>query len=78
MRVLDEHDEAVYAEAYIMAEAVRRFLRRHRTQKVIDAGLLDDDVVRDLVASSDRMWLIRTQRISAARAALEPNNEEGK
>lgn len=64
---LDEHDLAVYHEAFLMADAVRRFLRRRQTQLVIDAGLLDEDVVRDLVDSNDRMWLIRTQRAGAAR-----------
>lgn len=64
---LDEHDLAVYGEAFLMAEAVRRFLRRRSTQMLIDAGLLDQDVVRDLVDSNDRMWLIRTQRRAAAR-----------
>lgn len=65
--ILDEHDQAVYGEAFMMADAVRRFLARIQTQKVIAAGLLDDDVVRDLVDSNDRMFLIRTQRISEAR-----------
>lgn len=65
--LLDEHDLAVYGEAFRMADAVRRFLVRRQTQLVIDAGLLDEDVVRDLVESNDRMWLIRTQRSAAAR-----------
>lgn len=64
---LDEHDLAVYHEAFLMADAVRRFLARRQTQLVIDAGLLDEDVVRYLVESNDRMWLIRTQRIAATR-----------
>lgn len=67
-RVLDEHDLAVYTEAFLLAGAVQRFLRRISTQKIIDAGLLDEDVVRDLVESNDRMWVARTQRSSAARS----------
>ncbi len=66
-RELDEHDEAVYAEAFVMAEAVRRFLARMTTQRVIDASLLDADVVTELIESADRMWSIRTQRTGAAR-----------
>jgi len=63
MRTLDEHDEAFYMEAFVLADAVRRFLARRSTQKVIDAGLLDEDVVQHLTQSSDRMFLIRTQRV---------------
>ena len=66
-RVLDEHDEAVYAEAFWLADAVRRFLDRASTQRLIDAGLLDADVITDLVNANDRMWLARTQRVSVAR-----------
>lgn len=66
-RVLDEHDEAVYVEAFRLADAVRRFLDRASTQRLIDAGLLDADVITDLVNANDRMWLARTQRVSAAR-----------
>ena len=69
---LDEHDWAFYGEAFVLAEAVRRFLARRQTQFVIDEGCLDDDVVRDLTESADRIWLIRTQRISAARAKSAP------
>ena len=65
---MDEHDEAVYAEAFRMAEAVRLFLARRTTQQVIDAGLLDDDVVTGLVESADRIWSIRTQRVGSVRA----------
>lgn len=65
-RVLDEHDEAFYSEAFVMADAVRRFLGRRSTQQMLP--LLDEDVVRSLVESSDRMWLIRTQRVAVARA----------
>lgn len=65
---LDEHDWAFYGEAFVLADAVRRFLARRQTQLVIDAKLLDDDVVRHLTESADRIWLIRTQRIAAARA----------
>lgn len=68
-RQLDDHDEAFYREAFTLAETVRRFLRRRTTQRVIDAGMLDDDVTGELVESADRIWLIRTQRIGAARAA---------
>lgn len=71
-RVLDEHDEAVYAEAFWLADAVRRFLDRASTQRVIDAGLLDADVITDLVAASDRMWLARAQRVSVARQHERP------
>jgi len=67
-RELDAHDMAVYHEAFVLAEAVRRFLGRRTTQRVMDWKLLDADVTKDLIESSDRMWLIRTQRISAARA----------
>lgn len=65
---LDAHDRAFYDEAFVLAEAVRRFLARGSTQRAWDAGLLDDDVVRPLVESADRMWLIRTQRVGAARS----------
>jgi len=68
-RRLDEHDQALYSEAFRLAEAVRLFLARNTTQRVIDAGLLDDDVVTSLVESADRMWSIRTQRVGAARDA---------
>lgn len=61
-RVLDEHDEAVYVEAFRLADAARRLLDRISTQRLIDAGLLDSDVVTDLVNANDRMWLARTQR----------------
>ena len=71
-RVLDEHDEAVYREAFQLADAVHRFLDRVSTQRVIDAGLLDADVITDLVAASDRMWLARTQRVSVARQHERP------
>lgn len=64
---LDEHDRALYSEAFLLAEAVRRFLARRSTQRLIDAGLLDKDVVGPLVESADRMWSIRTQRVGAAR-----------
>jgi len=64
---LDEHDQALYSEAFRLAEAVRLFLARRTTQRVIDAGLLDADVVTPLVESADRMWSIRTQRVGAAR-----------
>jgi len=64
---MDEHDRALYSQAFVLAEAVRRFLERRSTQRAIDAGLLDDDVVGPLVESADRMWLIRTQRVGAAR-----------
>lgn len=74
MRVLDEHDDAFYREAFTLAEAVRRFLGRVQTQKVIAAGLLDDDVTASLVESADRIWLIRTQRVSAVR---HPRPEDG-
>jgi hypothetical protein len=57
----------VYTEAFRMAGAVERFLRRVRTQQVIAGGLLDEDVVRALIESNDRMFLYRTQRISEAR-----------
>ena len=70
-RVLDEHDEAFYSEAFILADAVRRFLVRQQTRNVIDAGLLDEDVVRALTDSADRIWLIRTQRVQAARSPKE-------
>lgn len=76
-RVLDEHVHAVYAEAFVMAEAVRRFLARVTTRQVIDAGLLDRDVVRDLVEANDRMWLARTQRIGAARGAVGSTEAPG-
>jgi uncharacterized PurR-regulated membrane protein YhhQ (DUF165 family) len=74
MTTLDEHDAAFYQEAFILADAVRRFLGRVQTRKVIDAGLLDTDVVTALVESADRIWLIRTQRASAARP---PRPEDG-
>lgn len=73
-RVLDDHDHAFYTEAFILADAVRRFLVRVQTRRVIDAGMLDEDVVNDLVSSADRIWLIRTQRVAAARA-LSPQEE---
>lgn len=66
-RVLDAHDDVVYREAFTLADAVRRFLARRQTQQIIDAGLLDADVVKDLVDANDRMWLARTDRIVAAR-----------
>jgi hypothetical protein len=66
-RTLDAHDEALYAEAFLLAQAVHVFLARKSTQRVIDAGVLDDDVVRELTEANDRMWLVRTQRIGAAR-----------
>lgn len=65
--VLDEWDQVVYAEAFRMAGAVHRFLARYSTHRVIDAGLLDEDVVRDLVASNDRMYLARVDRVTVAR-----------
>lgn len=65
---LDAHDRAFHDEAFLLAEAVRRFLARRSTRQAWDAGLLDDDVVRPLVESADRMWLIRTQRVGAARS----------
>lgn len=66
-RVLDDNDEAVWAQTFLLADAVRRFLARRQTQKIIDAGLLDADVVKDLVDANDRMWLARTDRITEAR-----------
>jgi hypothetical protein len=64
---LDPADEAVYAEAFRLAAAVHDFLNRMSTQRVIDAGLLDRDVVDELVRANDRMFLARTDRISRAR-----------
>lgn len=66
-RLLNEHDYAFYVEAFTLAQAVQRFLRRVRTQRVIDAGMLDADVVAELVESADRIDLIRTQRVQHAR-----------
>jgi hypothetical protein len=63
----DVHDGVLAVTGLLLAEAVRRFLARMSTQRVIDAGLLDDDVVRDLIEASDRMWLVRVQRLQAAR-----------
>ena len=62
--VLDEYDQAFYAEAFVLAECVRRFLNRLSTQRVINEGLLDADVVDPLIAVADSVWLIRTGRTS--------------
>lgn len=65
--ILDEYDEAIYRESFIMAQSVHDFLQRQSTQKMIDLGLLDEDVVQRLVETNDRMWMIRTQRVAEAR-----------
>lgn len=68
---MDEHDQAFCHEAFVLADVVHRFLNRISTQRLADAGLLDADAFRDLVESNDRMWLIRTQRVGAARKENE-------
>lgn len=66
-RHLDDHDEAFFTEAFVLAAIVHQLLMRHSTHRVIEAGLLDEQLVKELVESNDRMWLIRTQRMGAAR-----------
>lgn len=68
VRSLDEYDDAVYREAFVLADAVRRFLARRQTEKVIAAGLLDDDVIRALAESSGRMQQARLARVGQARS----------
>ena len=72
----DPHDEAVFLAGLMLGTAAQRFLRRSRTQRVIRAGLLDDDVVAALTSASDDMWMARVQRVSAARSAAAASKEE--
>ena len=67
MTVLDQYDEAVYAEAFRLADAVRRFLARRSTARLAKAGVFDDDVYSELVAADHRMSMARAERIAAAR-----------
>jgi hypothetical protein len=67
MRVLDDLDDAVYVEAFRLAEAVRRLLARERTRRVLDAGLLDPDVVQDLIDADARMCQARLDRVRGER-----------
>jgi hypothetical protein len=68
MTMTDEYDEAVFLQGILLSAAVRRFLARFSTLKVIAAGLLDEDVVAELRRCSKAMWDVRVQRIEAARA----------
>jgi hypothetical protein len=67
-RLLDDHDEAVYAEAFRLAEVVRVFLARNNTKSALLAADLDRAVVLELLEANDRMTEARTARIRAARA----------
>ncbi len=68
--ILDDDDREVFLQGLLLAEAVRRFLARQRTQQVIDMGwMLDADVVSDLVTESRKMQIARGQRIANARNA---------
>ena len=73
-RVLDDHDEAFMAEAFRMAQAVNSFCQRISFRHAVEAGIIDADEANDLIESNDRMWLIRTQRIAAARTPKETSD----
>lgn len=64
----DEQDREVFLKGILLSEAVRRFLARHRTQKVLDMEwMLDEDVVKDLIEASEAMYAARLNRVNIAR-----------
>lgn len=67
-RLPDEHDAAVLGAGIALSDAVRRFLARRQTRRVIDAGLLHADVVADLEAAHESMLAARVRRVRAARS----------
>lgn len=67
MTTLDPYDEAVWAETFPLADAVRRFLTRASTQRLIRYGFLDQDVTEALIEADQRMSIARAERIAAAR-----------
>ena len=70
--VRDQYDEAVYTEAFVLAPAVDRFLRRKSTQRAMEYGLLDPDVYNDLVECAAQMRNKRVERVWRARNPEAP------
>ena len=69
--MMDEDDVAVFTQGLVLDEAVRRFLNRVQTLRVIQAGLLDRDVVLDLQHEHDKMLRLRRVRIDNARRVID-------
>ncbi len=67
--ITDDFDDDWHLAAIIAADAAQRLLNRSQTQKVIHAGMLDDDAVEELQMRLREFQDARQRRISDARTS---------
>jgi hypothetical protein len=63
----DGYDRDWVLRAVMAADAAYRLMRRRSTQRVVDAGFLDEDAVKDLTERLDEFHMSRMARINQAR-----------